>query len=98
MEIATIIFSDGTQIEAEVNGSCFIVDEEPEFPDNFEDITIEDGGSERQISHGRLIECESVDGRYWFSIEEIPEGERILEEMQANMLYIAMMADIDIDS
>ena len=40
MEVATIRFSDGTEIEAEVNGTCFIVDEKPEFPDNFEEIVI----------------------------------------------------------
>ena len=45
-----------------------------------------------------MLECASVDDKYWFAIEEIPEQERILEEMQANMLYIAMMADIDLDS
>ncbi|MBQ7615677.1 MAG: hypothetical protein IJU77_11575 [Butyrivibrio sp.] len=98
MEVATIRFSDGTEIEAEVNGTCFIVDEKPEFPDNFEEIVITEGESEKTIEHGRLLECASVDDKYWFAIEEIPEQERILEEMQANMLYIAMMADIDLDS
>ena len=97
METAKITFSNGEEITAEVNGNCFIVDEAPEFPDNLEDITIKKDGQEETIEHGRIIECASTDDKYWFTIGEIPEGERVLEEMQANILYIAMMADVDID-
>lgn len=97
METAKITFSNGEEIIAEVNGDSFIVNEEPTFPDNLEDITIEKDGQEETIEHGRIIECASVDGRYWFAISEIPEHERIYEEMQSNILYIAMMTDVDID-
>ena len=97
METAKITFSNGEEIIAEVNGDSFIVNEEPTFPDNLEDITIEKDGQEETIEHGRIIECASVDGRYWFAISEVAEGERILEVMQSNILYIAMMTDVDID-
>ena len=97
METAKITFSNGEEIVAEVNGSTFITEEEPNFPDNLEDITIEKDGEEETIAHGRIVECAAEDGRYWFTIIEIPEQERAFEEMQSNILYIAMMADIDID-
>lgn len=97
METAKITFSNGDEIIVEVNGDSFIMDEEPTFPDNLENITIEKDGQTSEIEHGRIIECASIDGRYWFAICEVPEGERILEEMQANILYIAMMTDVDID-
>lgn len=43
-----------------------------------------------------VIECASVDGRYWFGLREVPESERIQRQMQANIEYIAMMADVDL--
>lgn len=97
METAKITFSNGEEIIVEVNGDSFIVDEAPAFPDNLEDIIIEKDGQKETIAHGRIVECASLDGRYWFAINEITEGERILEIMQSNILYIAMMTDVDID-
>lgn len=98
MEVVKITFSNGDEITAERNGNSYIVDEEPQFPDNLESITITEGDNETVIEHGRIIECASVDERYWFAIEEVPEQERKLEEMEGNILYIAMMADVDLDS
>ncbi len=98
MEVVKITFSNGDEITAERNGNSYIVDEEPQFPDNLESITITEGDNETVIEHGRIIECASVDERYWFTIEEVPEQERKLEEMEGNILYIAMMADVDLDS
>ena len=70
-----IIFNDGTEITAEKNGNCFIVDEAPEFPEDLTDIKIEGESGTAQIENGRIVEAASVDGRYWFSIQEIPEDE-----------------------
>lgn len=69
-----IRFKDGSVVEAERNGSCFIVDEKPLFPKNLDDITI-DGETSAIISHGKIIECASIDGRYWFTITEVPPEE-----------------------
>lgn len=69
-----ITFSDGTVVTAEKNGSCFITDEMPDFPEELTDITIE-GESITTIENGRIIEAASVDGRYWFVIQEISKEE-----------------------
>jgi hypothetical protein len=70
-----IIFNDGTEITAKKNGSCFIVDEAPEFPEDLTGITIEGENGTTEIENGRIIESASVDGKYWFTIQEIPEDE-----------------------
>lgn len=71
MEEVKIIFKDGTELTVERNGSSFITDEKPTFPEDLKNITIEG----QTISNGRVIECASVDGRYWFAITEIPQDE-----------------------
>ena len=71
MEEVKIIFKDGTELTVERNGSSFITDEKPAFPEDLKNITIEG----QTIANGRIIECASVDGRYWFAITEIPQDE-----------------------
>ena len=46
--------------------------------------------------NAEIIECASVDGRYWFSFREISETERASKQLQANIEYIAMMTDVDL--
>ena len=96
MEKVKITFNDGTKITAEVNGNSYIVDEKPEFPEDLTDVVIEKNEEEKTIKDARIIECASIDGRYWFAIIEIPEQERILTHLQSSVDYIAMMADIDL--
>lgn len=40
METAKIVFLDGTELETDHNGNCFIVDIEPQFPDDLSEVTI----------------------------------------------------------
>ncbi len=40
MERVKIIFLDGTEIEAEKNGSSYIVDEKPRFPNDLSEVSI----------------------------------------------------------
>ena len=79
---ATIKFKSGTIIEAEQNGSCFITAKKPTFPTLLGTVTIE-GDEPRTIEHAQLVECASIDGRYWFAFIETPQDE----------LYRAMMED-----
>ena len=82
-----ITFNDGTVMTAEQNGSCFIMNEKPELPEDLTNITIE-GEDYRDIADARLIECASADGRYWFSFEEIPESEKEAEQLRADVDYL----------
>lgn len=71
---ATIKFENGSSITAEQNGTCFITAEKPTFPTPLGTMTIE-GEESRAIEHAQLVECASVDGRYWFAFIETPQDE-----------------------
>lgn len=97
MEKAKIIFKNGMGIEAEENGSSLITESRPEFPTDLSVVTVSGNNGERIYRNAEIIECASVDGRYWFSFREVPETERAARQMQANIEYIAMMSDIDLE-
>ena len=78
---ATIRFKDGTEITAEVNGSCYVVDKKPEFPKDLRDVTITEGDQEKTIEDAVFIECASVDNRYWFTLIEKPENQKQAEKI-----------------
>ena len=71
---ATIKFENGSSITAEQNGSCFILETKPAFPTQLGTVTIE-GEEPRTIEHAQLVECASVDGRYWFTFIATPQDE-----------------------
>ncbi|MCR5777251.1 MAG: hypothetical protein K6G84_07550 [Lachnospiraceae bacterium] len=87
-----ITFKDGSVITAEKNGSCYIVDSAPEFPEDLNNITIE-GEVNTTIAHGQLQECASVDGRYWFTILDVPEEVINTKNREAQVMYTALMTD-----
>ena len=97
MEKVTITFVDGTYIEAERNGDCYITGIEPTFPRDLSLVVIVGNNYDRTVEHAELIECASVDGRYWFTFNEIPENIRTTKQIQANIEYIAMMTDVDLE-
>lgn len=79
---AIITFENGTIITAEQNGTCFITDIKPTIPDDLSTVMID--GSEfgdnnfritRTLYNAELIECASVDGRYWFAFHELTPDE-----------------------
>lgn len=79
--MATITFRDGTHLTAEQNGTCFITDSKPDFPDDLSIVRIE--GEYTSVLHNAvLIECASVDGRYWFSFIE-----KTAEEIEREKLH-----------
>ena len=92
MENVTIRFADGTELEAEQNGSCFIVDEEPAFPADLSTVTIS-GETDEVIENAEIVECASVDERYWFAIIAISAEEIAREKTDAQIMYTALMTD-----
>ena len=97
MEKVTITFNDGTIINADLNGNCYIVDTKPEFPRDLTNITVQGEKYNQTYQNGEIIECYSIDGRYWFGINEIPADVLKERKIQADIQYIAMMADIDLE-
>lgn len=94
---ARIIFKNGTEITAEMNGNCFITQSKPAFPSDLSTVTVETEEGTITYKNAILIECFSLDGRYWFAFNEVSEAERSIQQMQANIEYIAMMTDVELE-
>lgn len=79
---AKIIFSNGKEIQAEQNGTCYILAKKPEFPTNLRNIKIENEEGTSVITNGEIVEVAKVlgDKNYWFTILEIPAA-RIKEQV-----------------
>jgi hypothetical protein len=71
MEKVKIIFNDGTELVAEQNGDCFIVDKKPDFPADTSTVQV----GEETLENVSVVECASVDGRYWFAFREMSPEE-----------------------
>ena len=94
---AKIIFKNGTEITAEMNGNCYITLTKPAFPSDLSVVTVITDDGEMEYKNAELVECFSLDGRYWFAFNEISEAERAVRQMQANIEYIAMMTDVELE-
>lgn len=94
---ATITFNNGLQIQAEQNATSFITNIKPDFPDDLSFVTVYGENGEEYYQNAEIIECASVDARYWFGIREVPESERKQKQMQANIDYVAMMSGVDLE-
>lgn len=96
MEKATIKFKTGEIITADVNGSCFIVDEKPEFPFDLSEIEITTGEEKKTLNNVEIMDAASVDGRYWFALREMSQEELRQIQIRADIEYLSMMMDIEI--
>ena len=79
---AKITFKDGSSIKAKVNGSCYIVDEKPGFPEDLSTVTVADDDGERVIQDAQVVECYSTDGRYWFAFRTLSETEKRFADIE----------------
>ncbi len=96
MEKAKITFVDGTTIDAEINGSCYITAKKPEFPDDMSKVTVKIGDEKKKLVEVEVNEAASVDGQYWFTLLEMTESELEAIRIQADIQYIAMMSGVDL--
>lgn len=71
MANVTIIFADGTQLTAQQNGDCFITAQKPSFPADLSVVTI----GEQVLEDVALVECASIDRRYWFAFRPLSPEE-----------------------
>ena len=93
---ATIKFKNGTEIVAEVNGDSYITKSKPTFPNDLTGLEIVTEKETKTFEEAMLIECASVDNRYWFTFIEKPldvkQAERIAElEMKNEFLEGCIM-------
>ena len=101
-----ITLSDGTTIEnLGLSGNNFISDTEiteDMFTGKLSSVTIEgtdDEGNAVSEEHGRmeLVQIKQYDDKYYFILRDLSQDEIDKEQMQADIEYIAMMSDVDLD-
>ena len=79
-KLAKIPLGSGLEFTAHDGDGSFAVDEKPEFPSGIFGVKIERDGSVEELDAVRLVECFSVDGRYWFNFLPLSTQEmRIIE-------------------
>lgn len=68
---------DNYTFTAEQNGTCYIVDVKPDFPDDLSTVIVagDDPLSNYTYHNAELIECYSIDGRYWFAFRGLTPDE-----------------------
>ena len=94
METATIRWKDGTELEVRVNCATYIMDEEPDFPDDLTGAeVITEEGTTRFVDP-KIIECASgFEPGYWFTIVEKTSTEKQNEKLARQQADIANVED-----
>ena len=90
MEKVRIIFLNGMEIEADVNGDCYIVESKPDFPLDLSEVTIIKNNDGSIIHNAKLVECASVDGNYWFTFVQMNEMEIKIAEIEDALCELSM--------
>ena len=91
-----ITFGNGEIITAEKNGESLIMQQKPGFPAVLGVVTVEstDGGG-RIYNDPQIVECASIDGRYWFCfVEESPQEKRIRQIEEKNEALVETTDDM----
>ena len=90
MNYTTLIFNNGTTLQTERNGDCFIVDNKPIFPDDLSIVIINNDFGQQVRYNVEIIEPPSPDGKYWFAFRELSP-----EELEQNAMKnaIQMLTD-----
>lgn len=94
MEKTKITFADGSVIEADKNGDCYIVDKEFSVND-LSKVTIENDGISQELKNVKIVAAASIDGRFWFSFHKTTTDP--IAKLQSNVEYIAMMSNISLE-
>lgn len=80
--IAVIRFADGTELQTERNGDCFILPAAPVFPADLSLVTVVIGEKTTEYHNARVQQCACVDGRYWFTFIAETPAERTIRELR----------------
>ena len=79
---ATIRFETGNFITAELNGDSLITATKPDFPNPLGDVEVLSEDVDRLYENAQLVECASVDGRYWFTFHAESQYEKTIRELR----------------
>ena len=98
-----ITLADGTQLaDLSLNGNNYITGEEVTEKmlsnDNLAVVRIEDpDGNIQEQNNLSLVQIKKHSSKFWFVLRQLSEQEIRDSKLQANIEYIAMMADIDLE-
>lgn len=100
-ETYTIVLADGTRLEGlKPNGTNYISEtpiDASVFENNCSPLFIRGGGTEEVIAYAELVHIsQEADGCY-IAFREIPEREIREAQMRADIDYLAMMTDTDLE-
>ena len=90
---ARFIFASGLIVNAVLNASTYIVDEEPDFPSDLAEVTVEIEDKTTVYHNAEIIEAYSDDGKYRFGIREVSSDVITREKTDAQIMYTALMTD-----
>ena len=91
-----ITFGSGETIAAEKNGESLITQQKLGFPAVLGVVTVEsaDGGV-RIYNDPQIVECASIDGRYWFCfVEESPQEKRMRQLVEENEILAGAVEEL----
>ena len=96
----TMILSDGTKLNnLKVNGTNYVSSTkltEDDFAGKLKKVTISDGENVEILEHCELVQITQVGKEYWFVIRELSDQEVAFNQMQADLEYVAAMADVNL--
>ena len=79
-----IKFDSSDVIFAEQNGESFITEQKSSFPADMGLVTVEGKDGVRTYNEPQIVECASVDGRYWFCFAEESPMQKRIRQLEAN--------------
>ena len=96
----TIELADGTTLEGlPLNGNNYVSKAKltaDDFDGNLSHVKITDGETTQEMTDARLVHCRQYGDEYCFILRESTPEEIAAAKTQADIKYIAMMADIDL--
>lgn len=99
--IYTIELADGTKIEnVRLNGNNYVVNGEIDaevFDGNCAPLVIEHDGEVEIHEHAELVQVMKYGMETWIVFRDLSEEEITAERNRADIEYIAMMANIDLE-
>lgn len=99
--VYTITLADGRVIEnLTMNGSNFVSEtavEETMFRNNCSPMTVSDGTNTEIHEHAKLVQVAVYGGKYYLAFRDISEQELKDEKIRADIDYLAMMTDTDLE-
>lgn len=99
--IYTITLSDGTALgNIRMNGTNFVSSSkvtEATFSGKLRTVTVDDGENQTVMEHCELVQITKISNKeYWFVLRQLSKEEVAMNQLQANIDYIAAMTDVEL--